>query len=43
MGYNIDKSQIEMSPIEELGEFPVKIKFDHNLEVEIKVIVAEEK
>ena len=44
MGYDIDKSQIEMSqPIGELGEFSVKIKFDHNLEGEIKVIVAEEK
>ncbi len=44
MGYDIDKSQIEMSqPIEELGEFSVKIKFDHNLEGEIKVIVVEEK
>ena len=43
MGYNIDKSQIEMSSIEELGEFPIKIKFDHNLEAEIKLIVVEEK
>jgi ribosomal protein L9 len=30
-------------PIKELGEFPVKIKFDHNLEAEIKLIIAEEK
>lgn len=44
MNYNVSKSQIEIpKPIEELGEFPVKIKFEHNLEVEIKVIVAEEK
>jgi len=43
MGYNIDKSQIELAQsIGELGEFPVKIKFDHNLEAEIKVIVTEE-
>jgi len=29
-------------PIKELGEFPVKIKFEHNLEVEIKVITTKE-
>ncbi len=44
MGFNIKKSQIEIKdPIKELGEFPVKIKLEHNLEVEIKVIVVEEK
>ena len=41
LGFDIDKSQIEfLQPIEELGEFPVKIKFKDNLEVEIKVIVS---
>jgi len=30
-------------PIKELGEFPVSIAFDHNLESEIKIIVAGEK
>ena len=44
MGYDVDKSRIEISqPIEVLGEFPVKIKFGHNLEVGIKVMVLEEK
>lgn len=43
-GIEIKKSQIELlNPIKELGEFPVKIKFEHNLEAEIKVIVTEEK
>jgi large subunit ribosomal protein L9 len=43
-GFEVVKNQIELEkPIEELGEFPVKIKFSHNLEVEIKVIVTEEK
>lgn len=43
-GFNIKKSQISIEkPIEELGEFPLKIKFDHNLEPEITVIVVEEK
>jgi large subunit ribosomal protein L9 len=44
MGFDIKKSQILLpSPIKELGEFPVKIKFPHNLEAEIKVIIVEEK
>jgi large subunit ribosomal protein L9 len=44
LGFEIKKNQIFLeSPIKELGEFPVKIKFPHNLEVEIKVIVVEEK
>jgi large subunit ribosomal protein L9 len=43
MGYRIKKSQILLDkPIEEVGEFPIKIKFEHNLEVEIKVIVTPE-
>jgi large subunit ribosomal protein L9 len=44
MGFDIKKQKIELAqPIEELGEFPVKIKFEHNLESEITVIVIEEK
>lgn len=44
LGFDIKKSQIALEdPIKETGEFPVKIHFPHNLEVEIKVIVAEEK
>ncbi len=40
---DIKKSQVQLKkPIKELGEFPVKISFDHGLEVEIKVIVIEE-
>ncbi len=40
LGFDIKKSQIELSqPIKETGEFPVKIKFEHNLEAEIRVIV----
>jgi len=43
-GFEIKKSQVILpEPIDELGEFPVKIKFEHNLEPEIKVIVTEEK
>ena len=39
-GFEVKKSQIELlEPIKELGEYPVKIKFEHNLEAEIKVIV----
>ena len=44
LGFEIKKNQIDLvEPIRELGEFPVKIKFEHNLEAEIKVIVVEEK
>jgi large subunit ribosomal protein L9 len=41
MGFEIKKPQIILAePIKELGEFPVKIKFEHNLEAEIRVIVT---
>ncbi len=42
-GFEIKKSQIILEDyIKELGEFPLKIKFEHNLESEIKIIVIEE-
>lgn len=44
LGIGIKKSQLDLAePIKELGEYPIKIKFEHNLEAEIKVIVVEEK
>lgn len=44
MSFKIKKEQILLeNPIEEVGEFPVKIRFDHNLESEITIIVSEEK
>ncbi|MDI6591408.1 MAG: 50S ribosomal protein L9 [Patescibacteria group bacterium] len=44
LGFEIKKTQIDLQqPIKELGEFPVKIKFEHNLEVEVRVIIIEEK
>lgn len=44
LGFDVKKSQINLSePIKNLGEFPVKIKLDHNLEAEITVTVTEEK
>lgn len=44
MELEIKKTQIELeNPIEEVGEFPVKIKFEHNLEAEIRIIISEEK
>ena len=43
LGFEVKKSQIEIAePIKELGEFPIKIKFQHNLEAEIRVIVVKE-
>ena len=43
LGFDIRKTQIDLlEPIKELGEFPVKIKFEHNLEAEIRVIIIRE-
>ncbi|MDD5144867.1 MAG: 50S ribosomal protein L9 [Candidatus Pacebacteria bacterium] len=42
-GFNVKKSQIALDkPIKELGEYPIKIKFDHNLEAEIKLVIDKE-
>ncbi|MDP2741128.1 MAG: 50S ribosomal protein L9 [bacterium] len=44
MGFEIKKSQIVLKePIKELGEFPIKINLEHNLEAEVTVIITEEK
>ena len=46
MGYNILKDDVVLeSPIKEIGEFPVKIRFAHNLEAEVRIIIkgSEEK
>ncbi|KKP42825.1 MAG: 50S ribosomal protein L9 [Parcubacteria group bacterium GW2011_GWA1_33_6] len=44
LGYEIKKSQINLEkPIKELGEFPIKISLDHNLEPEIKLFIIKEK
>jgi len=44
LGYEIKKTQIELEePLQEIGEFPVKLKFQDNLEGEIKIIIGEEK
>ncbi|MBI1866610.1 MAG: 50S ribosomal protein L9 [Candidatus Staskawiczbacteria bacterium] len=44
MGYEIKKSQIiSEEPIKTLGDFPIKINLEHNLEVEVRVVVVEEK
>jgi len=41
MGLSVDKKQIELKePIKSLGEFQIKIKFQHNLEAEVKLIVT---
>ncbi|MFH1451156.1 MAG: 50S ribosomal protein L9 [bacterium] len=41
MGYEVKKTQIELeNPLKELGEFPVKVKFEHNLEAEINVFIV---
>ncbi|HXK32295.1 MAG TPA: 50S ribosomal protein L9 [Candidatus Paceibacterota bacterium] len=41
MGFDVKKTQVGLpEPIKEIGEFPVKIKLEHNLEVEIRAIVS---
>ena len=43
MGYNVKKTHIKLEdPIKSIGEFPVKVNLDHNLEAEIKVIISAE-
>ena len=43
MKVDVKKNQIKLKePIKELGEFPIKIKFEHNLEAEIRVIISKE-
>lgn len=40
LGFEIKKSQIDLAePIKEVGEYPIRIKFDHNLESQIQVII----
>jgi large subunit ribosomal protein L9 len=44
MGFEVKKSQITLKdPIKEIGEFPIKVNLDHNLEADIKVIISGEK
>ncbi len=43
LGFEVKKDQIIMEePIKELGEFPIKISFRHNLEIEIRLIISPE-
>lgn len=44
MGFKVKKTKIILEePIKTLGEFPIKISLEHNLEVEVRIIVVEEK
>jgi len=44
LNVKIKKEQINLEkPINELGEFLIKVSFKHNLEAEIKIIITEEK
>ncbi len=41
LGFEIKKNQINLpAPVKEIGEFPIKINFEHNLEAEIMLIVT---
>lgn len=42
-GFALKSTQIDLEePIKELGEYPVRINLDHNLEAEIRVIIEPE-
>ena len=42
--FELKKNQVVLEqPLKELGEFPIKITFEHGLEAEIRIIVMEEK
>lgn len=44
LGFDVKKIKIGLEkPIKELGEFPLKVSLEHNLEAEITVIVSQEK
>ena len=38
-GFKINKDQIILKPIKEIGEYKAKIKFQHGLEADINIIV----
>jgi large subunit ribosomal protein L9 len=41
MGFNVSKDQVDLkTPIKETGEFPIKLKLEHGLEAEIKIIIS---
>jgi large subunit ribosomal protein L9 len=43
LGIKISKNQIKLKdPIKEVGDFLIKIEFDHNLEANVKVVVTED-
>ncbi|MCX6719936.1 MAG: 50S ribosomal protein L9 [Candidatus Staskawiczbacteria bacterium] len=43
MGFEVKKSQVKLAdPIKDIGEYPVSIGLDHNLESEIKIIITSE-
>ena len=43
MGHAVKKTQVKLEePIKELGEFPVKITLEHNLEADVTVIITGE-
>jgi len=44
LGFEIKKTQVKLEkPIKELGEFPIKVGLEHNLEAEITVIITQNK
>lgn len=42
LSFNVNNKQIVMTPIKEVGEYKVKVKFTHGLEADITVVVLAE-
>lgn len=39
-GFNINKKQIVMKPVKEIGEYKIKLKFAHGLEADVSLVVS---
>ena len=43
LGFQVKKAQVKLDdPIKELGEYPVRVVLDHNLEAQVTLIITEE-
>lgn len=40
LGYSVEEKQMVMKPIKEPGSYPIKIKFRHGLEAEVRAIIS---
>lgn len=43
LGFDVDKKQVNVFPIKEVGEYDLKIKFNHGLEADVRLTVMANK